>query len=218
MGEISFRTAAPADAEALLRIYAPYVRETAISFEYEVPTTEEFRGRIEHTLRTYPYIVAVEQEAADVSDGSDAGKAVPSAQRGRILGYAYVGRLHDRAAYDWSVETSIYVDRSLRHHGLGRQLYARLEALLRAMRIVNVNACIAYPATAEDPYLDTNSPDFHAHLGYQMVGRFHRCAYKFDRWYDMIWMEKRITALPEKPLPMIPFPALAKEVTTGALD
>ena len=110
------------------------------------------------------------------------------------------------------------VEGYLRHHGLGRQLYARLEALLRAMRIVNVNACIAYPATAEDPYLDTNSPDFHAHLGYQMVGRFHRCAYKFDRWYDMIWMEKRITALPEKPLPMIPFPALAKEVTTGALD
>ena len=227
MGELKFRVARPEDAEALLAIYAPYVEETAITFEYEVPGVEEFRTRIAHTLATYPYIVAVEEN--------------------KIIGYAYVGRLHERAAYDWTVETSIYVDRSARKHGLGRQLYERLEAILRAMNIISVNACIAYPETmnatvgvlttsdsmqealregpadsgasiGEDPYLNTNSPDFHAHLGYQLVGHFHACAYKFDRWYDMIWMEKWIAPHPAKPEAMIPFPELPEEVVERCLQ
>ncbi len=226
MGELKFRVARPEDAEALLAIYAPYVEETAITFEYEVPGVEEFRARIAHTLATYPYIVAVEEN--------------------KIIGYAYVGRLHERAAYDWTVETSIYVDRSARKQGLGRQLYERLEAILRAMNIISVNACIAYPETmnatvgalttsdsmqealregpadsgasiGEDPYLNTNSPDFHAHLGYQLVGHFHACAYKFDRWYDMIWMEKWIAPHPAKPEAMIPFPELPEEVVERCL-
>lgn len=226
MGELKFRVARPEDAAALLAIYAPYVEETAITFEYEVPGVEEFRARIAHTLATYPYIVAVEDN--------------------KIIGYAYVGRLHERAAYDWTVETSIYVDRSARKHGLGRQLYERLEAILRAMNIISVNACIAYPGTmnvaadaasaadrsqtnlregasdigagiGEDPYLNTNSPDFHAHLGYQLVGHFHACAYKFDRWYDMIWMEKWIAPHPAKPEAMIPFPKLPEEVVERCL-
>lgn len=198
MGELKFRVARPEDAEALLAIYAPYVEETAITFEYEVPGVEEFRARIAHTLATYPYIVAVEDN--------------------KIIGYAYVGRLHERAAYDWSVETSIYVDRSARKHGLGRQLYERLEVILRAMNIISVNACIAYPGTNNDPYLNTNSPDFHAHLGYQLVGHFHACAYKFDRWYDMIWMEKWIAPHPAKPEAMIPFPKLPEEVVERCLQ
>lgn len=226
MGKLTFRVARPEDAEVLRTIYAPYVEETAITFEYEVPGVEEFRARIAHTLATYPYIVAVEEN--------------------KIIGYAYVGRLHERAAYDWSVETSIYVDRSARKHGLGRQLYERLEAILRAMNIISVNACIAYPGTmnvaadaasaadrlqtnlregssdrgasiGEDPYLNTNSPDFHAHLGYQLVGHFHACAYKFDRWYDMIWMEKWIAPHPAKPEAMIPFPKLPEEVVERCL-
>ena len=197
MGELKFRVARPEDAGALRAIYAPYVEETAITFEYEVPDIETFRARIAHTLATYPYIVAVEDD--------------------KIIGYAYVGRLHERAAYDWTVETSIYVDRSARKHGLGRQLYERLEAILRAMNIINVNACIAYPGTNNDPYLNTNSPDFHAHLGYRLVGHFHACAYKFDRWYDMIWMEKWIAPHPAKPKAMIPFPELPEEVVERCL-
>lgn len=233
MEKLKFHVARPEDAEEILKIYAPYVTETAITFEYEVPSVEEFRARITNTLKTYPYIVAVMEEC--------------------IVGYAYVGRLHDRAAYDWSVETSIYVDRTARKMGLGRKLYERLEALLRAMHIINVNACIAYPCAigkgteeqklemlasqvpdlgesspdpgtqttktmVEDPHLDTNSPDFHAHLGYQLVGRFHACAYKFDRWYDMIWMEKWIAPHPAKPEPMIPFPELSENVVQEILS
>lgn len=295
MGKRTFRVARPEDAEALLAIYAPYVEETAITFEYEVPSVEAFRARITHTLATYPYIVAVEEQEANAGtgrvDGASAscldraeanagtghvdGTPVSSAPASgadevteahrtseRIIGYAYVGRLHERAAYDWSVETSIYVDRRARKRGLGRQLYERLEAILRAMNIISVNACIAYPGTmnpavdaataadrlqnahigigdpntadrarkdlregtadsgvdiGEDPYLNTNSPDFHAHLGYQLVGHFHACAYKFDRWYDMIWMEKWIAPHPAKPEAMIPFPELPTEVVERCL-
>ena len=250
MGELKFRVARPEDAAALRTIYAPYVEETAITFEYKVPGVEEFRARIAHTLATYPYIVAVEEQSAnadtahadgtsstciDCSDANaDAGHAdgVPASSMPtagadaaggtcrtseHIIGYAYVGRLHERAAYDWTVETSIYVDRSARKHGLGRQLYERLEAILRAMNIISVNACIAYPGTNNDPYLNTNSPDFHAHLGYQLVGHFHACAYKFDRWYDMIWMEKWIAPHPAKPEAMIPFPEQPEEVVERCL-
>lgn len=249
MGELKFRVARPEDAEALLAIYAPYVEKTAITFEYEVPDVETFRARITHTLATYPYIVAIEEQSADATayvdgvpvacidhanadaaaghaDGfsvsstpASGADAVPGARRTseHIIGYAYVGRLHERAAYDWTVETSIYVDRRARKHGLGRQLYERLEAILRAMNIISVNACIAYPGTNNDPYLNTNSPDFHAHLGYQLVGHFHACAYKFDRWYDMIWMEKWIAPHPAKPKAMIPFPELPEEVVERCL-
>lgn len=274
MGELKFRVARPEDAEALRTIYAPYVEETAITFEYEVPGVEEFRARIAHTLATYPYIVAVEEQPANAGTAHVDGTPVSSAPAAgadaaggtcrtseHIIGYAYVGRLHERAAYDWSVETSIYVDRSARKHGLGRQLYERLEAILRAMNIISVNACIAYPGTmnatdqkrtdlqdrctesgemtattpdrmhaeyregsadrgagiGEDPYLNTNSPDFHAHLGYQLVGHFHACAYKFDRWYDMIWMEKWIAPHPAKPEAMIPFPELPEEIVERCL-
>lgn len=259
METLKFRVARPEDAEALLAIYAPYVEETAITFEYEVPSVEAFRARIAHTLETYPYIVAIEEQEANAgtldADGVPASSApasgadtVTGAHRTseHIIGYAYVGRLHERAAYDWSVETSIYVDRRARKQGLGRQLYERLEAILRAMHIISVNACIAYPGTinaaadvasavdrsqtdlregtadsdasiGEDPYLNTNSPDFHAHLGYRLVGHFHACAYKFDRWYDMIWMEKWIAPHPAKPEAMIPFLELPAEVVERCL-
>ena len=95
--KITIRPATPDDAEALLSIYAPYVKHTAITFEYEVPSVEEFRERIIHTLKLYPYLVA-QQETSNSSTAST-----------EIVGYAYAGPLHPRAAYAWSVETSIYV-------------------------------------------------------------------------------------------------------------
>lgn len=165
------RAVTPEDAPALLKIYAPYVTDTAITFEYEVPGAEEFADRIRRVLERYPYLAAEED--------------------GAILGYAYAGPFHPRRAYDWAVETSIYVDRSLRRRGVGRVLYDALEKALAAQNILNLNACIAWPA-AEDPYLTRDSEAFHRRLGYRLVGTFHQCGYKFGRWYDMIWMEKHI--------------------------
>ena len=183
--EIELRVATPDDADALLAVYAPYVTDTAISFECEVPTVEEFRRRIARTLERYPYLVAL--------------------QDGKIAGYAYAGPFVGRAAYDWSVETSIYVARHARRAGLGRALYTALENILREMGVLNLNACIGYPKK-EDEYLTTNSVDYHRHLGYAWVGRFHDSGCKFGRWYDRVWMEKIIGNHPENPEPIRPFP------------
>lgn len=169
--DVRIRVATEEDAKALLEIYAPYVLHTAITFEYEVPTLEEFRGRIRHTLEKYPYLVAE--------------------QNGTILGYAYVGMFHERAAYDWAVETSIYVDQTRKHTGVGGKLNRALEAVCKAMGLLNLEACIAVPEV-EDEYLTRNSVEYHTHIGYRLVGEFYQCGCKFGRWYNMVWMEKLI--------------------------
>lgn len=169
------------DAERLLEIYDYYVKNTAITFEYTTPTIEEFRGRMEKTMQKYPYLVAVKD--------------------GVIAGYAYAGAFVGRAAYDWSCETSIYIDKNARKCGIGKTLYAALEKELKKMGILNMYACIGYPAE-EDEYLTKNSADFHSHIGFTQVGEFHKCGYKFGRWYNMIWMEKVIGEHKEKQAPV----------------
>lgn len=175
------RPACAGDARALLAIYAPYVTDTAVSFEYAVPTEEEFASRIARTLERYPYLVLEEA--------------------GEILGYAYAGPFKGRAAYDWSVEVTVYVRWDARGRGCGRKLYEALEEALAAMGIRNLYACIAYTEKA-DPFLALDSPRFHESMGYRLCGAFHRCAAKFGRWYDMIWMEKQIGDHGENPLPV----------------
>lgn len=159
------------DAERILEIYAYYVEHTAISFEYETPTLMEFETRMKNTMKRYPYLVAEED--------------------GVIQGYAYAGPFVGRAAYGWSCELTIYLDPNAKKHGYGRMLYETLENALSKMGVLNVYACIGY-LDVEDEYLNKNSAEFHAHLGYKMVGVFHHCGYKFNRWYDMVWMEKII--------------------------
>ena len=168
---IKIRAASPEDAPALLRVYAPYVKNTAITYEYDVPSVDEFSKRIETTLKRFPYLVLE--------------------RGGEIIGYAYAGPLHSRPAYDWSVETSLYLSEDVRGGGLGRLLHDALENVLREQGFLNMNACIAYPEK-EDEYLTRNSAEFHAHLGYRMIGGFTKCSYKFRRWYGMVWMEKLI--------------------------
>lgn len=194
MNNIMIRIATPDDAQRLLEIYAPYVEHTAISFEIDVPSLEEFRRRIAHTLERYPYLAAIID--------------------GRIIGYAYVSPFVGRAAYDWSVEMSIYVDENVHKQGVGRRLYAALEQILRAMHVLNLNACIGAPKedVGEDEYLTNNSIEFHDHLGYRMVGRFHDSGYKFGRWYDMVWMERMIGEHPSQPQPILPFAAVRDEL------
>ena len=190
MSTITIRTAALDDAAALLAIYAPYVEQTAITFEYEVPSLEEFRGRIAHTLRRYPYLVAEEN--------------------GEILGYAYTGPFGERAAYSWAVETSIYLRQDVRGKGLGKRLYQALEEISRAQHVQSLYACIAYP-DADDAHLSGNSVAFHTHLGYTTVGRFPHCGYKFGTWYNMTWMEKTLGDHAVPPAPFVPFPELSKK-------
>ncbi|MBR0403955.1 MAG: N-acetyltransferase [Eggerthellaceae bacterium] len=170
-GDIEIRSATVRDAEALAGIYEPYVRDTAVSFELVPPSPEEFAIRIERVLARYPYFVA-ERE-------------------GVIVGYAYAGPFKARAAYDASVELSVYVEQSSQGGGVGRALYTTLESKLVEDGMTNLYACIAYPRE-EDEYLTYASVRFHEHLGFNIVGRFHGCARKFGRVYDMVWMEKLV--------------------------
>jgi len=169
--DIRIRPVCPDDAEALLAIYAPYVQGTAISFEYEVPSVEEFRQRIEHVLEKFPYIAAERD--------------------GKLLGYSYAKAFHSRPAYSWVVEVSIYIAKEARGMGLGRMLYAELESLLKKQGIILLVACVAEPPQ-EDEYLSFNSRNFHEHMGYTLYGRLEHCGYKFGRWYNMLWLKKQI--------------------------
>ena len=165
------REAVTHDAKAIRAIYAPYVEQTAVTFEYNVPTEEEFCRRIETVRQKYPWIVA------EVN--------------GEIVGYAYASAFKPRDAYQWAVETSIYVDSGMKRRGIGRMLHEALEQRLKAQGILNMNACISFIET-EDEYLTQDSVRFHEQLGYRKVAHFHLCGKKFARWYDMIWMEKII--------------------------
>ncbi len=165
------RDARPTDVEAMLAIYAPYVEQTAITFEYDVPTRDEFCQRLLNVQAKYPWIVAQEH--------------------GQIVGYAYASAFKNRAAFQWAVETSIYVDSSMKRCGIGRMLHEVLEQRLQAQGILNMNACISFIET-EDEYLTQDSVHFHEQLGYRRVAHFHQCGKKFARWYDVIWMEKII--------------------------
>lgn len=189
--DIFIRVATIDDAKEILEIYTPYVKKTAITFEYEVPSLEEFKARMKNTLEKYPYIVAE--------------------KNGEILGYAYTGAFVGRAAYDWAVEMTIYLKESRRKMGLGRKLYNALEDISKAQNILNLNACIGY-SEIEDKHLTKNSVQFHEHLGYSIVGKFNKCGYKFETWYDMVWMEKMIGAHNANPSPIICFSDLNIEI------
>ncbi|MDP4153826.1 MAG: N-acetyltransferase family protein [Bacillota bacterium] len=180
---VIIRMAATADAEEILRIYAPYVKSTAISFEYDVPSVEEFAERINNTLKKYPYILAIENN--------------------QIIGYAYASSFKGRAAYDWAVETTIYIRQDCHGKGIGKILYLHLEEILKRQNILNLNACIAY-TSSENAHLTNASTYFHERLGYKKVAHFKKCGYKFGNWYDMIWMEKIIGEHCANPKPFIP--------------
>lgn len=175
----TLRLATPADAAELLKIYAPFVASedrnlSDVSFEYAVPSVEEFAGRIRDISANYPYLVC-EQE-------------------GRLLGYAYAHPYIQRAAYQWGAEVTIYLAPEGQCRGLGRRLYTALEELLRKQGVVVLYACV----TASNEH----SVKMHEALGYKIIGRFDNTGFKHGHWLDMVWLEKRIAELPAVPQPL----------------
>ena len=157
------------DIPAIRAIYAPYVLETAVSFEREVPTVEEFTRRMTHTLERFPYLVAVED--------------------GRVLGYCYAGCLNERPSAWPSAELSVYVDREQRGRGIGRMLYSAMEERLKARNVRNLYALVA-ESRGDNPYLTADSPRFHRAMGFREAGRLHRCGEKFGYRLDLVYWEK----------------------------
>lgn len=163
------RNAQIEDVPRLVEIYSYYVEETAVSFEYSIPSMDEFTNRLKDVRKKYPYLVC------EID--------------GRIVGYVYADAYGTREAYNWTVATSIYLDKDCRRMGVGSALYEALEEKLKKQGIVNLLAAVAY-IEEEDDYLTHDSYKFHMDKGYKEVAHMIKVGKKFDRWYDLLWMQK----------------------------
>jgi phosphinothricin acetyltransferase len=169
----TIRLATTADAPAIQAIYSPIVRETAISFEVEPPSVEEMRHRIASILAVHPWLVCEEG--------------------GTLQGYAYASRHRERAAYQWSVDVSVYVHAHWRGQRVGQALYTALFAILRTLGYHNVYAGIALPNPA--------SVALHEAMGMELVGVYRHTGYKLGRWHDVGWWQGVLQSSPPHPLP-----------------
>ena len=158
------RVATEADVSAILSIYAPYILNTTVTFEYTVPTEAEFLARFRAVTERFPWLVWEEE--------------------GQILGYAYASAPFERAAFAWCAEPSVYLKEEARGRGIGRKLYTALEEILRQQGFGLSLAIITDENTA--------SIGFHRRCGYTRNALMKNCGFKFGRWLGVVWMEKRL--------------------------
>ena len=183
------RLAGAGDAAAVAAIYAPSVVASAISFEETAPSVAETRGRIETTLRRWPWLVFEED--------------------GDVLGYAYASKHRERAAYRWSADVSVYVGERARGRGIGRSLYLALFRVLREQGFHRAFAGIALPNDA--------SLALHRSVGFVPVGIYHDVGYKFGAWRDVAWMECPLAPPETPPREPVPLPELSRAGLRRAL-
>jgi L-amino acid N-acyltransferase YncA len=163
-GMLTIRQATVADAPALVKIYAPFVETTPVSFETVVPSVDEFAARIAKALSKWQFLVAERD--------------------GEIAGYAYGSTHRERAAYRFSVEVSAYLDPRFHRQGIGSALYRRLFDDLIAKGYCTAFAGATLPNDA--------SVGMHKSVGFEMIGVFRRIGWKFDRWHDVAWMQRTL--------------------------
>jgi L-amino acid N-acyltransferase YncA len=169
MADVEYRIARADDAGAIAEIYAPYVRDTIISFETEAPDSAEIAVRMQRIGTQYPWLVAV--------------------TGGRVVGYAYACEHRARLAYRWSVDAAVYLHASAQRLGIGRALYERLFALLRAQGHVNAFAGISLPNAA--------SVGLHEALGFVPIGIYRHVGYKRGAWQDVGWWQLTLREPPD---------------------
>ncbi len=174
------RLATEGDAAQILEIYAPFCRDTAVSFEIEPPPLDEMERRIARTLPILPWLVC---------EGD-----------GRVWGYGYASRHRERAAYLWSVDVSVYVREGLHRRGIGRALYTSLFAILRLQGYYNAVAGVALP--------NPGSEGLHQAMGFQLVGVYRSIGYKCGDWHDVAWSQLALHAPEPHPLPPLDLTSL----------
>lgn len=171
---VAIRLVQASDAEQMLAIYAPFIKESSTTFELEVPTIEQFKQRIWTILEHAPWLVCEVE--------------------GEILGYAYASKHRQRAAYQWSVESSVYVGAKLRRKGVGKALYSSLFQLLQLQGFYNVYAGITLPNLA--------SVALHENLGFSHIGTYELVGYKLGKWHDVGWWQLSLQS--ERSVPVSP--------------
>ena len=174
------RLVTDADAPAVQAIYAPIVRDTPSSFELLAPSAADIAQRIAKTLLRFPWLVCE--------------------QDGTVLGYAYASLHRERAAYQWSVDVSVYVHEQHRGQGIGRALYTSLFAILRAQGFYNVYAGITLP--------NHGSVALHEAMGMQPLGVYRHVGYKLGAWHDVGWWQGMVQPMAEQPVPPQPVTAI----------
>ena len=192
---LTARLATPADGAACASIYAPYVASTAISFELEAPSAEEMAARIERTIARTPWVVVE--------------------VHGMVRAYAYGARHRDRAAYDRTVETTVYVDGAFAGRGLGRRAMRALLAILRLQGAHLAVAGVTPPNAA--------SEGLHVALGFRRVGTFEAIGYKHGAWHAVTWFALELGPRAAVPGPFVPLPELGgsqalEEALAGSLS
>ncbi len=179
---MAVRLAKMEDIPEILGIYAPYVEKTAYTFEYTVPTVEEFTNRFLKITRQFPWLVWEED--------------------GAVLGYAYACAPFERAAYSWCAEPAIYLGPQAQGRGIGRALYEALEGYLKRQGYIVSYALI----TTGNP----GSLAFHKAMGYKTAAFFPDCGYKHSAWHGITWVEKRLQTVENPEKMPVPFPELVK--------
>lgn len=177
------RPATEKDLPEILSIYAPYVENTTVSFEYDVPCLRSFTQRFYTITAQFPWLVYEED--------------------GNILGYAYASAPYERAAYRWCAEPSVYLREAARGKGIAAQLYTVLEAILAEQGYVVLYALI----TAENAV----SVRFHEKMGYCLQAEFPDCGFKLGRWCGLFWMEKRLKIVESPSAFPTPWPTIVQD-------
>jgi phosphinothricin acetyltransferase len=185
------RLATDADVEAIWEIYRPAVEESSVSFETSMPSPKDMQQRIQSCLLTYPWIV-------------DDGKY-------GIRGYAYAGEYHQRAAYRWAAQVSVYVGKESLRQGVARHLYRALFAMLQQQGIRKLMAAITVPNEA--------SQQFHESAGFAAVGVVSDVGYKRGDWQSMGWWQRSLgDGAQGEPSEFAPFSQLAAGFTGDLSD
>jgi len=168
---VQVRDASAADAGACAAIYAPYVTDSAVTFEIDPPGPEEMASRIAQAQSTHAWLVAEDE--------------------GRVVGYAYGGPMKPRAAYRWSCEVSVYLEPGRRRTGAGRALYEALFTRLteRGYRTAVAGMTLPNPA----------SEGLHKSLGFEPIGTYRNIGWKLDNWHDVAWVQRPLAVLPDPP-------------------
>lgn len=180
---MELRVANEGDVAAILSIYEPYIKNTTITFEIDVPTLDAFKKRFQCITEEFPWLVCE--------------------IHGRIVGYAYAEKAFERAAYQWDADIAVYIEAAYQGQGIARKFYRCIEALLILQGYKNIYAAV----TGQND----RSMRFHEAAGYHAFANYHNSGYKMGKWLDVIWFEKKLSDYCDNPKSPISFPSMKQE-------